>query len=477
MTDSTPASPAVAPLPSAIAWRDALRTGEISARDAVTEVLQRAERASDLGAFIAVDRELALAQAAMADARFASLTPDERVDALPRLHGLPTAFKDLTDVAGFVTTRGSAALPHARATDDAPGVAVLRRAGAIPIGKTQVPELGLTGYSENAIAPPARNPIDLERTAGGSSGGSAAAVAAGVLPVAPGSDGGGSIRIPALACGLVGLKPGLGAVSSDLDSGGSAEGRLHDEFGAPRLAVTGPLARDAADAALLFDAQRGATGEPALAAVRDADSVTGLRIGASTVSPFTPVYPIVLSAEARQAFAAAIAQLSARGHEVEDAAFTYDPGYPDAFTTSWTAGLSRLELDDAAVDRLMPLTRTFRERALARSDDAHRAAGSRLREFASDVRAQWGAYDAVLTPGLAMLPPRIGAFTAQDADGDYRLQCEWAPYTSMVNVSGLPAVAVPIVRLPSGHSMGVQLIGRTGSEALLLQLAAQLMER
>ncbi|WP_053351498.1 amidase [Leucobacter musarum] len=477
MTDSTPASPADAPLPSAVAWRDALRSGEISARDAVTEVLHRAEHCSDLGAFVALDSDLALEQAAAADAHFANLAPADRAHALPRLHGLPTAFKDLTEVTGFVTTRGSAALPHARADNDAPGVAVLRRAGAIPIGKTQVPELGLTGYSENAIAAPARNPLDPERTAGGSSGGSAAGVAAGMLPVAPGSDGGGSIRIPALACGLVGLKPGLGAVPSDLAGGTPADRSLHDEFGAPRLAVTGPLARDAADAALLFDAQRGATGEPALAAVRTAGSVTGLRIGASTVSPFAPVYPIVLSAEAQQAFASAIAQLSARGHEVEDAAFTYDPGYPDVFTTSWTAGLSRLRLDDAAVDRLMPLTRTFRERALARGDDMHRAAGSRLREFASDVRTQWGAYDAVLTPGLAMLPPRIGAFTSHDADGDYRLQCEWAPYTSMVNVSGLPAVAVPIVRLPSGHSMGVQLIGRTGSEALLLQLAAQLMER
>lgn len=477
MTDSPPASPAVAPSPSAVAWRDALRSGEISARDAVTEVVDRAERRSDLGAFIALDQELALDQAAERDARFANLDPADRVHALPRLHGLPTAFKDLTDVAGFVTTRGSAALPHAVAGEDAPGVAVLRRAGAIPIGKTQVPELGLTGYSENAIAPPARNPLDPERTAGGSSGGSAAAVAAGMLPMAPGSDGGGSIRIPALACGLVGLKPGLGAVPSDLAGGTPADRSLHDEFGAPRLAVTGPLARDAADAALLFDAQRGATSEPALAAVRAAGTVTGLRIGASTASPFASVYPIVLSAEAQQAFASAITQLSARGHEVEDAAFAYDPGYPDAFTTSWTAGLSRLRLDNAAVDRLMTLTRTFRERALARGDDVHRAAGSRLREFASDVRAQWGAYDAILTPGLAMLPPRIGAFTAQDADGDYRLQCEWAPYTSMVNVSGLPAVAVPIVRLPSGHSMGVQLIGRTGSETLLLQLAAQLMER
>lgn len=459
----------------AVDWRDALRRGEISAREATSHFLERISDRADLGAFLTVSAGQARTAAADADARFAATAPDDRPH-LPRLHGLPTAFKDLLDVAGAVTTRGSAALRHRVAPSDAPGVAVLRAAGAIPIGKTQVPELGLTGYSENAIAPPARNPLDPERTPGGSSGGSAAAIAAGLIPVGPGSDGGGSIRIPALACGLVGLKPGLGAVPGDL-AGGAPVGRgLHDEFGAPRLTVSGPLARDAADAAMLFDAQRGAQSEPALAAVRAADRLTGLRIGRSDAAPFESAYPIVLDANAQLAYAEAARLLAARGHHVDDAEFHYDAVYPDAFTTAWTAGLSRLPLNAEAVARLMPLTRTFRERARSRSDETHERAGSRLRDFAASVRAQWGAYDAVLTPGLTVLPPRIGAFTSQDADGDYRLQCEWAPYTSMVNVSGLPAVAVPILRLASGHSMGVQLIGPTGSEVRLLQIAAQLME-
>ncbi|WP_309478041.1 amidase family protein [Leucobacter luti] len=169
---------------------------------------------------------------------------------------------------------------------------MLRAAGAISLGKTQVPEFGLTGYSENLIAPPARNPLDPERTAGGSSGGSAAAVAAGMLALAPASDGGGSIRIPALACGLIGLKPGLGAIPADMQRG------PHDEFGAPRLTVTGPLARSAADAALLFDAMRAEPGdpaEPAVAAVQRADALTGLRIGVSATSPFEAAHPVPLS--------------------------------------------------------------------------------------------------------------------------------------------------------------------------------------
>ncbi len=455
---------------TALAWRDALRRGDVSAREVAERYLRRIEAHHELGAFLAVIGDQAHTDATAADARFAATSRSER-STLPRLHGLPIAVKDLVEVAGMATTRGSAALRHRVATADAPGVAMLRAAGAIPLGKTQVSELGLTGYSENTIAPPARNPLDPSRTPGGSSGGSAAAVAANLIPMGPGTDGGGSIRIPALACGLVGLKPGLGAVPGDL---AAAAPSLHDEFGAPRLTVSGPLARDPADAAMLFDAQRGATGEPALAAVRAADELTGLRIAYSAASPFASVYPIALSAESSCAFEAARERLAARGHRMDDATFAYDPEYPEAFTTSWTAGLSRLALAPDAAARLMPLTSLFRERARARTVEAHERAGARLRDFAADARQQWGAYDAVLTPGLTMLPPRVGAFTSMHPDDDYRLQCEWAPFTSMVNVSGLPAVAVPVMRLPTGHAMGVQLIGRIGSESQLLQLAAQL---
>ncbi len=452
---------------TALELRAAVRSGQISAREATSAALARIEGATALGAFVSLAAEHALNDAAAADERWAHTPQDER-HALPALHGLPLAHKDLTDVAGLPTTHGSAAVPHAQAAADSPGVGVLRRAGALALGKTQVPEFGLTGYSENQIAPPARNPLDRERTAGGSSGGSAAAVAAGLLPVAPGSDGGGSIRIPALACGIIGLKPGLGAVPTDL-----LRGPL-DEFGAPRLTVSGPLARTVSDAALLFDAMRGAPGEPAVAAVARSEELRGLRIGFSGDSPFESAHAVPLAPEARAAHARAAGLLVGLGHRVEDADIRYDPRYPHAFSAGWTAGLSLLELAPGADERLMPLTKLFRERALARPREDHLAAGSRLRAFAADARAQWGTYDIVLTPGLAMAPPRIGAFTALHPDDDYRLQCEWAPFTSMVNVAGLPAIAVPILTTPAGHSFGVQLIGRAGSEEVLLQLAAQL---
>lgn len=450
---------------SAVALRDALRTGELSAVEATEHALAAMEARSDLGAFISVSADAALRAAARADARRTQASRAD--DPLPSLHGLPTAHKDLVEVAGSVTTHGSAAVPHTAAAADAPGVAVLRRSGAISLGKTQVPEFGLTGYSENLIADPARNPHDASRTAGGSSGGSAAAVAASLLPAAPGSDGGGSIRIPALACGLVGLKPGLGTVPTDLSHG------THDGFGTPRLTVSGPLARDTADAAILFDAMRGIPGEPSLTAVRAADGLSRLRIGISTTSPFESAYPITFSAEALGAVARAAQILGDHQHRVEDAEIHYDPAYPGAFTTAWTAGLSLMKLSPDAADRLTPLTRTFRERALGRSDTTHRTAAARLRDFAADARSQWGRFDVVLTPGLAFTPPRIGAFTSRSPDDDYRLQCEWAPLTSMVNVAGVPAIAVPI---GPEYWTGVQLIGRPGSETQLLQLATQLMQ-
>jgi amidase len=455
----------------AVELRDALRAGEVSAREAAEHFLARIAERADLGAFVAVTAEQALAEADAADARFAALSEDERAG-LPPLHGLPIAHKDLVDVTGVPTTLGSAALPHPVAERDHPGVAVLRAAGAISLGKTQVPELGLNAYSENLIAPPARKPLDPERTAGGSSGGSAAAVAAGLLPVAPGSDGGGSIRIPSLACGLIGLKPGLGTVPTDLEHGPV------DDFGAPRLPVSGPIARTAEDAALLFDAMAGTPGS-ALGAVRDADALQGLRIGISSASPFEVAHPVPLSPEARLAWETAAERLAAAGHRVEEARLRYDPRYPETFGSCWMAGLSLLELAEGDEDRLIPYTRVFRERALARPRAAHLEAAATLQEIAADLRRQWGAYDAVLTPGLTMLPPRVGAFLELAPDDDYRLQCEWAAYTSMVNVSGLPAIAVPIIAVPnpagSGSlSMGAQLIGRPGSEAQLLQLAAQL---
>ena len=471
---------------SAVELRDALRSGELSSRQATGHFLERiAAENKHLGAFITVTAEQALLDAAAADESHARAARDGTGLAL--LHGMPVAFKDLTDVAGVVTTHGSAALDHKPALADGALVAALKGAGVVSLGKTQVPEFGLTAYSENLIAPPSRNPYALSRSSGGSSGGSAAAVAAGLVPFAPGSDGGGSVRIPAAACGLVGLKPGRGLVPAGESSGDPAG-----------LVASGPLARSAADAALLLDAlvPGAGTGESAAPAPGyhelAAQDPPGLRIGVSLESPWQTVFPFTPDAEALHALAEGIRRLEAAGHETAEASIRYDNRYPAAFTTAWTAGVGGARIAPQREALLTPLTRTFRRRAQQRGPAKLAESLAFLRQFQRDTIAQYAAWDLMLMPSLAQTPRPVGWFTgaahgdgywpasewAGDADGDYRKQCEYAPWSSMVNVCGLPAISIPVHwtggATGAGLPMGVQLVGPMGSEALLLQVAAQL---
>ncbi|WP_336714585.1 amidase [Arthrobacter sp. USHLN218] len=449
---------------TAVEQRLAIRRGEVGARELTEHYLARIGSLNpELGSFITVTAENALDRARAADEFQA------HGGLLRRLHGLPLAFKDLTDVAGVKTTHGSRAVDHAPAASNHTLVEVLERAGAISLGKTQVPEFGLTSYSENRVAPPARNPQAPATSAGGSSGGSAAAVAAGMLPFAPGSDGGGSIRIPAAATGLVGLKPGRARVPA---------GSSGDDPG--RLVVAGPLARTAEDAGLLLDAMvdeplaRSQFGpEPDfLGAARRAEG--RFRIGASTLSPFATRYPLWLEPEAQAAFDRGTALLAGLGHDVLDTDFRYDNRYPEAFTTAWTSSLAHLRIPASHEPQLMPLTRAFRRRALGRSPAELDQALAVLAKFQEDTIAQYSRFDLVLTPTLAMTPRPVGWYTEQTAEVDYMRQCQYSPYSSMVNVCGLPAITVPVLTTPAGLSMGIQLIGRTGSEAQLLAVAAQL---
>lgn len=472
---------------SAVQLRDFLRSGVLAARETTAHFLARvAERNPLLGAFITVTAEQAMDEAAAADDRFArhrasSAAPPAGggANGLPLLHGMPLAFKDLTDVAGVVTTHGSAALEHKPALTDGAIVAVLKTAGAISLGKTQVPEFGLTAYSENRIAPPSRNPHAPSRSSGGSSGGSAAAVAAGLIPFAPGSDGGGSIRIPAAACGLVGLKPGRGMVPSRESSADPAG-----------LVVAGPLARSAADAALLMDALVPTRKFGYLDAV--GQEPRSLRIGLSLDSPWSTAFPFMPDQEALAALHAGREMLEHAGHAVFEAGIRYDNRYPDAFTTAWTAAVGTARISPHREALLTPLTRTFRRRAQQRSASKLNESLAFLRQFTRDTMTQYGPWDLMLMPALAQTPRPVGWFTgathgdgrwpaaawAGDADDDYRRQCEFAPWSSMVNVCGLPAVTIPVYwtggQPGDGLPMGIQLVGPEGSELLLLQVAAQL---
>lgn len=468
---------------TALELRNVLATGEASSTDVVTHFLDRIEtRNRDLGAFITVTADQALAEARKADAIFAKRSgagvSRKSAEDLPPLHGVPVAFKDLTDVAGVPTTHGSAALDHKPAPEDGALATLFRSAGAISMGKTQVPEFGLTAYSENRIAPPSRNPYALSRSSGGSSGGSAAAVAAGMVPFAPGSDGGGSIRIPASACGLIGLKPGRGLVPTGESASDPA-----------RLIVAGPLARTAADAALMLDVLAGNSDAGYLAAV--GAEPPRLRIGLSLDSPWSSEFPFKPEQEALDALNQGIKLLTDAGHDVLDAEVRYDNRYAPAFTTAWTAGLAAARIAPRREALLTPLTRTFRRRAQQRSTAKVSEAVGFLRQFARDTISQYGQFDLILTPTLAQTPRPIGWFTGAhdttdgwpapdwggDVDDDYRRQCEFAPWSSMVNVCGLPAISVPIYWTGGsegeGLPMGIQLIGGMGSEELLLQVAAQ----
>jgi amidase len=466
---------------SARGLRDALRTGELSARDAVGHCLEAIEASNRrLGAFVTVTAEAALEAAEAADETHAAARRNGTLDTLPALHGVPTAFKDLHDIAGVPTTHGSAAIDHPPASSDGPVVALLRAAGMISLGKTQVPEFGLTAYSENRVAGPSRNPHALALSSGGSSGGSAAAVAAGLIPVAPGSDGGGSIRIPAAACGLVGLKPGRGLIPAGESTGDPA-----------RLVVSGPLARSAEDAALLLDALLGRSassdrraGHSGRHSASYLDAVQGeprrLRIGVTLSSPWEQRYRVAPEPEALAALDAAAERLAAAGHLVAEAEIRYDNRYPDAFTAAWTAGVGSLRIRPEREPLLTPLTRAFRRRAQQRSRAKLDEALAFLRRFERDTVAQYRPWDVMLMPALAQTPRPIGWFSGQEweatADHDYARQCEFAPWSSMVNVCGLPAVSVPTLWTGLGVPMGVQLVGPMGSEALLLQLARLLEE-
>ena len=451
---------------SAVSLRDALARGEVSARETAEYFLGIIDALNpELGSFLTVTAESALAQARAADEALAS----GRL--LGPLHGMPLAHKDLTDVEGIPTTMGSAAVPPAPAKADGPLPAILRSAGAICLGKTQVPEFGLSSYSENLIGPPARNPLDPSRSPGGSSGGSAAAVAAGMLPFAPGTDGGGSVRIPAAATGLVGLKPNRGRIPS---GGGQRD--------LGQFVVAGPLAHSAADAALLLDAMAAEPNYHATSAERTSGSFLEaalraegrFRIGVSTRSPFESRLEIALDPEALLGLEAGVLALTGAGHDVGEADVHYDERYPDAFQLVWTAPLANIPLPREAEEKLTPLTATMRRRALQRSAAELAGAVDILRTFEEDTIRSFAAWDMILTPTVGMTPRPVGWYWTGDADEDYARQCRYSPFTSMVNVCGLPAITIPTYTTSTGLSMGVQLIGRPGAEADLLSVAAQL---
>ncbi|MGB0099047.1 MAG: amidase [Nocardioides sp.] len=436
--------------------------GEVSARAVVEQALARIDgRDRELNAFSRVLVDAALAEADDRDAALASGAP------AGSLHGVPIAIKEELDVAGAVTTFGGEGNSTPVAADGEV-VRRLREAGAVIVGKTTMPEFGAFPFTESTSRGITRNPWDRSRTPGGSSGGTAVAVSAGMVPVGIGGDGGGSIRIPSASCGLFGLKPQRGRVST-----------------APHphlwwaLGTAGPLTRSVLDSALVYDAIRGnvegdlytASGEESFvdAAGREPGR---LRIGWTTTPVSVGVRPDPVHVQAVRDTAALLTDL---GHDVREV----DPRYPDptaAFVPQFFAGI-RAEADE--VDHYDRLERRTRETCRLGSWVTPRVvewALEQTEQVSAKANRVFEDVDVLLTPAIAHRPPRVGRL---DGVGTVRASLRAMPsiaYAALWNVAGNPAASVPAGVAGDGLPVAVQLVGRTDDEITLLSLSAQLEE-
>ncbi|MEA2368621.1 MAG: amidase [Thermoleophilaceae bacterium] len=454
---------------SAVEQAAAVRTGDVSAVELVEASLATIDRRDgEINAVVTRVDERALAEAERVPAG------DERP-----LAGVPVLIKDLTQLTeGVRTTYGSAATGDFVPQFDTSVVRKLREAGAILVGKTSTPELGILPTTEPHRFGPTRNPWDTTRTSGGSSGGASAAVAAGMVALGHGSDGGGSIRIPASCCGLVGLKPTRGRVSWAPDWTEGAIG----------LPTDGVLTRTVLDTAVALDLIHGyEPGDSFLVpppSAPFAEAVTRgpgkLRCGFTRESPNgAPVDP-----ECQQAVIDAAALLEELGHEVVEASLPRDEGYVENFVKVWVGGTED-ELHTferwlgAPLDRskLEPLTAQMAEISAALSATELLGAIDYLRRLSRTALALWTDLDVLITPTLAKPPIEIGAL--RPAEGEPPIQmllnsAGWVPFTPVFNVTGQPAISLPLHQSADGLPIGVQFVGAPATEEMLLSLAAQL---
>ncbi|MBY8878589.1 amidase [Actinacidiphila acidipaludis] len=451
----------------------AIRDGSLSPVELTEHYLARIDRLdASLGAFVTVTPEIARKQAAEAEAQALAARRDGRARELSPLHGVPVPVKDLNFVAGVRCTLGSAAFAdHVPDTDDHV-VTRMRAAGTVLLGKTNTPEFGLPAYTENQVAPPARTPWDLERSAGGSSGGAGAAVAAGLAPLAQGSDGGGSIRIPSSVCGLFGIKPSRGRVSS-----GPVQ---HDVSG---LSTAGPIARTVADAAALLDVLAGPMpgspyGAPSLPPGETFAAYAEREPGPLKVValPEPPVPGVRLHPDCRAAHDGAAALLRDLGHQVDELALPVDDSVRDAFSTVWAVMATVWPVAPQDEERLMPLTRHLRGLGgrVTGPGFANALYGFRaLGQLVAD--ALLSTYDVILSPTLAQPPSLIGGLRDDaDPEAEFDGLAQFTPFTPLYNATGQPAVSVPLHWNAEGLPIGVMLGGRYGDEATLISLSAQL---
>jgi amidase len=450
---------------SALDLAAAFRGGEATPTEAVEVYLHRIERHSErLGAFVTVTADSARAAAARATDRI------HRGEPLSLLDGVPTAIKDLALTEGVVTRFGSSAMGDFVPPFSDEPVRRIQAAGMVSLGKTNTPEFGCPCYTEPDVAPPARTPYDLTRSAGGSSGGAAAAVAARLVPVAHASDGGGSIRIPASVCGLVGFKPSRGRVSKAPVYG--------DVTG---LSTAGPMATTVRDSAAFLDVMAGPATTDSLWAAAAPDGASLLAWcerdpGRLRIARFaTPVIAgVQVDPQVLAGYEAASTLLAGLGHAVEDVEIVFDDATIGVFETVWAVSAAMWPVDPAREHLLRPLTRWLRGRGSATSGPGFAQSLVAMAQASARALGVLGPYDAVLTPTLAQLPALVGGLRDdEDPAADFEAQKAFTPFTSAWNMTGMPAVSLPTAWSVAGLPIGTMLAAKPGQDHLLFALAAQ----
>ena len=425
-----------------------LRAGTLTAAEVTEACLRRIEADQGrLNAFIRVMADDARRQAADADRDLAA-----GQDRGP-LHGVPVSIKDLVDIAGVPTTAASRVREGHIAGSDAPIIAHLRQAGAVLVGKTNLHEFAYGTTSEDSAFGPVRNPHDPARSPGGSSGGSAVSIAAGMALGSIGSDTGGSIRVPASACGTVGLKPTYGEVS--------AEGVVPL---ARTLDHVGPLARTVTDAWLMYRALLGATDRPDVTP----RPVSGLRLGLPRA-----YFCDLLDIDIRSRFEEAIAALRQAGARVDEVDIPHAPTTPAVYLHIHAA-----EATACHATALETVSERYTETVRLRLEmGRYILAGDYIRAMNArevlrrEVDAAIGDHDGLVLPTLPIPAPPVGAESVMIAGGNVLVRALMLRLTQLFNLTGHPAVSMPCGRTPQGLPCGLQLVGRRHETEALLRVA------
>ncbi|MBW4545440.1 MAG: amidase [Symplocastrum torsivum CPER-KK1] len=442
---------------SALEQAQLIRQGEVSPLELVELYLERIQRLdSKLGSYFTVAAEQAIADAKAKTEQLSKSNSD-----LPPFFGVPIAIKDLNAVEGIRCTYGVNVLKDKIATYDDGVVMRIKRAGFTILGKTSTSELGSLPYSEAPGFPPTRNPWNLDYTAGGSSGGAAAAVAAGLSPIAQGSDAGGSIRGPAFCCGLVGIKPSRGRVTwapvGDYQSG---------------ISTNGPIARTVADAAALLDVMSGyVTGDPYWVLAPENSFIDAARQPPGQLRiAFTTSLPPIGEAQTvcQQAVQETVQQLEGMGHIVEQGCPDFT-GLIEPFIKIWQAGVTTAGIPNEV---LSPMNRWIAEQSGSAGE--YLQAVSQMQIVARRVVMFFEAYDVLVLPTYLFPTIRVGEWADLNPEETLQKIISWIAPCPPFNASGLPAIAIPTGFDTNGLPVGVQLVGRPAAEATIIALAAQI---